>query len=112
MKPRIFTTAFPKVYLLLVQKAEKKGRTKEEVDTVTCWLILLHLTTKSYSFPDNTNLSHISLAEDLIRVIGVFCMQGNGVGPFVDSFYGRGSHCRGYTSVTISLGTWRLRFRG
>lgn len=38
MKPRIFTTAFSKVYPLLVQKAEKKGRTKEEVDTVTCWL--------------------------------------------------------------------------
>jgi hypothetical protein len=38
MKPRIFTTAFSKVYPLLVQKAEKKGRAKEEVDTVTCWL--------------------------------------------------------------------------
>lgn len=38
MKPRIFTTAFSKVYPLLVQKAEKKGRAKEVVDTVTCWL--------------------------------------------------------------------------
>ena len=38
MKPRIFTTAFSKVYPLLVQKAEKKGRAKEEVDTVICWL--------------------------------------------------------------------------
>ncbi len=38
MKPRIFMTDFSKVYPLLVQKAEKKGRTKEEVDTVTCWL--------------------------------------------------------------------------
>ncbi len=38
MKPRIFTTAFSKVYPLLVQKAEKKGRTKEEIDTVICWL--------------------------------------------------------------------------
>ncbi|NTW71323.1 MAG: DUF2200 domain-containing protein [Eubacteriaceae bacterium] len=38
MKPRMFTTAFSKVYPLLVQKAEKKGRTKEEVDTVICWL--------------------------------------------------------------------------
>lgn len=38
MKPRIFTTAFSKVYPLLIQKAEKKGRAKEEVDTVTCWL--------------------------------------------------------------------------
>jgi hypothetical protein len=38
LKPRIFTTAFSKIYPLLIQKAEKKGRTKEEVDTVTCWL--------------------------------------------------------------------------
>ncbi|SNT04590.1 hypothetical protein SAMN05446037_103527 [Anaerovirgula multivorans] len=38
MKPRIFTTAFSKVYPLLVQKSEKKGRIKEEVDTVTYWL--------------------------------------------------------------------------
>ncbi len=38
MKPRIFTTAFSSVYPMYVQKAEKKGRAKEEVDTVTYWL--------------------------------------------------------------------------
>ncbi|MEA4925969.1 MAG: DUF2200 domain-containing protein [Syntrophomonadaceae bacterium] len=38
MKPRIFTTAFSSVYPMYVQKAEKKGRAKEEVDAVTCWL--------------------------------------------------------------------------
>ncbi|WP_066833769.1 DUF2200 domain-containing protein [Collinsella ihumii] len=30
--------SFTKIYPLLVQKAERKGRTREEVDTVTCWL--------------------------------------------------------------------------
>jgi len=30
--------AFSKVYPLLIQKAERKGRTKSEVDTVICWL--------------------------------------------------------------------------
>jgi len=30
--------AFSSVYPLLVQKAERKGRTKSEVDTVICWL--------------------------------------------------------------------------
>ncbi len=35
---RVFRMAFSSVYPLLVQKAERKGRTKEEVDTVTCWL--------------------------------------------------------------------------
>jgi len=35
---RIYKMAFSKVYPLLVQKAERKGRTKSEVDTVICWL--------------------------------------------------------------------------
>lgn len=34
----IFTTAFAKVYPLYVQKAERKSRTKEEVDQIICWL--------------------------------------------------------------------------
>ena len=35
---RIYTTSFAKVYPLYVAKAEKKGRTKAEVDHVICWL--------------------------------------------------------------------------
>lgn len=35
---RIFTTSFASVYPLFIAKAEKKGRTKSEVDTVICWL--------------------------------------------------------------------------
>ena len=38
MKHRIFTTGFSKVYPLYVQKAERKGRTREEVDRIICWL--------------------------------------------------------------------------
>jgi len=34
----IFKMAFAKVYPLYVQKAERKGRTKEEVDRLICWL--------------------------------------------------------------------------
>lgn len=37
-KHRIFTTAFSKVYPLYVQKAERKNRTKGEVDHVIRWL--------------------------------------------------------------------------
>jgi len=37
-KHPIFTTAFAKVYPLYVQKAERKNRTKEEVDQIICWL--------------------------------------------------------------------------
>lgn len=35
---RIFATRFSKVYPLYVQKAERKNRTKEEVDQIIRWL--------------------------------------------------------------------------
>lgn len=35
---RIFSTPFAAVYPMYVQKAERKGRTKHEVDQVICWL--------------------------------------------------------------------------
>jgi hypothetical protein len=35
---RIYKMKFSRVYPLYVQKAERKGRTKEEVDEVVCWL--------------------------------------------------------------------------
>jgi len=37
-KHRIYTTAFARIYPLYVAKAEKKGRTKAEVDQVISWL--------------------------------------------------------------------------
>ena len=37
-KHRIFTTSFASVYPFYVQKAERKNRTKEEVDQIMCWL--------------------------------------------------------------------------
>ncbi|MDR1616039.1 MAG: DUF2200 domain-containing protein, partial [Syntrophomonadaceae bacterium] len=36
--PRIFTTSFSSVYPFYVQKAKKKGHTKEDVDAIICWL--------------------------------------------------------------------------
>lgn len=38
VKHRIFTTSFASVYPLYVQKAERKNRTKKEVDQIICWL--------------------------------------------------------------------------
>lgn len=35
---RIFSMSFATVYPMYVAKAQKKGRTKEEVDTIICWL--------------------------------------------------------------------------
>ena len=37
-KHRIFTTPVANVYPYYIAKAEKKGRTKAEVDTIICWL--------------------------------------------------------------------------
>jgi len=38
MSERFYTMIFSKVYPMYVQKAEKKGRTKDEVDAVIFWL--------------------------------------------------------------------------
>jgi len=35
---RIFSTAFARVYPMYVQKAERKNRTRDEVDEIICWL--------------------------------------------------------------------------
>ena len=35
---KVFAMKFSKIYPLLIQKVEKKGRTKQEVDEVICWL--------------------------------------------------------------------------
>ena len=37
-KPRIYTMSFGKVYPAYVAKAERKGRTQEEVDRIIHWL--------------------------------------------------------------------------
>ena len=38
MKDKIFEMAFSDIYPYYVQKAQKKQRTKEEVDEIICWL--------------------------------------------------------------------------
>ena len=35
---RIYGMPFAKLYPMLIAKAEKKGRTRAEVDEITCWL--------------------------------------------------------------------------
>lgn len=37
-KHPIFAMSFARVYPMYVQKAERKGRTKAEVDRIICWL--------------------------------------------------------------------------
>lgn len=35
---KVFAMKFSKIYPMLVQKAERKNRTKQEVDKIICWL--------------------------------------------------------------------------
>ncbi|HRK06099.1 MAG TPA: DUF2200 domain-containing protein [Chlorobiota bacterium] len=55
---RIYTTSFASVYPHYVAKAEKKNRTKAEVDTIICWLTgydeegLQHQITSGVTFQD------------------------------------------------------------
>jgi hypothetical protein len=75
---RIFTTSFASVYPHYVNKAEKKGRTKEEVDTIICWLtgynqeqlqqILNNKTTFETFFEDAPQLN-----ENVTKITGVIC---------------------------------------
>ncbi|MBE2288026.1 MAG: DUF2200 domain-containing protein [Chitinophagaceae bacterium] len=37
-KERVYKLVFASVYPLYIKKAEAKGRTREEVDTIICWL--------------------------------------------------------------------------
>lgn len=37
-RPRVFKMSFSSIYPLYIQKAEKKGRTKNEVDEIIFWL--------------------------------------------------------------------------
>lgn len=44
MTHKVFTMPFAKVYPMYVQKAERKNRTKAEVDEIICWLTGYDLT--------------------------------------------------------------------
>ena len=75
---RIFSTSFVSVYPHYVNKAEKKGRTKEEVDTIICWLtgynqeqlqqILDNKTTFETFFEEAPQLN-----ENVTKITGVIC---------------------------------------
>lgn len=35
---KVYSMSFAKIYPMLIAKAEKKGRTRADVDKITCWL--------------------------------------------------------------------------
>ena len=74
-KHRIFTTSFASVYPHYVAKAEKKGRTKEDVDQIICWLT-------------GYNQQALQQAIDLRHVFETFFAQSPELNPNVTKITG------------------------
>lgn len=77
-KHKIYSMSFASVYPLYVKKAERKGRTKAEVDEIICWLTgysqeeLNHQLEKETDFETFLNESpQLNPSRDLIK--GVVC---------------------------------------
>lgn len=78
MSHRIYTTSFASVYPLYVAKAERKGRTKEEVDTIIEWLTGYDETGLERQIEDQVDFdtffaSAPRLNEDRALIKGVVC---------------------------------------
>ncbi len=74
---RIFTTSFASVYPLYVAKAEKKGRTKAEVDEVISWLTGFDEATLAHHLSTRTTFEDFFAAATLhanaSQITGVVC---------------------------------------
>jgi hypothetical protein len=74
---RVFKMPFASVYPLYIQKVEKKGRTKAELDTVICWLTgynqqtLKQLIDKKTDF--ETFFAQAHLNPNVSKITGVIC---------------------------------------
>jgi hypothetical protein len=75
---RIYTMSFASVYPHYVAKAEKKGRQKEEVDEIICWLtgfskadLKAHLEAKTNVENFFAQAPHLNPSRSLIK--GVVC---------------------------------------
>lgn len=77
-KHRIFTMSFASVYPHYVQKAEKKGRTKAEVDTIICWLTGYDLQALQQTIDNKTDFETFfaqapQLNPNVSKITGVIC---------------------------------------
>lgn len=75
---RIFKMSFASVYPLYIQKAEKKGRTKEEVDTIIFWLTGYDKQTMQQQIDSNSDFETFFAHAPLINpnasnITGVIC---------------------------------------
>ena len=77
-KHRIYTMSFAGVYPHYIAKAEKKGRTKEEVDTMIFWLTGYDREALANIIENKTNFETFfdeapSLNPNVSKITGVIC---------------------------------------
>lgn len=75
---RVYRMSFASVYPLYIQKAEKKGRTKEEVDTIIYWLTGYDATTLQKQIENKTDFENFfaqapKFNPNASKITGVIC---------------------------------------
>ena len=75
---RVYKMLFSSVYPLYVQKAEKKGRTKAEVDTIICWLTGYNAQALQKQIDKKNNFEIFfeeapALHPNAVKITGVIC---------------------------------------
>ncbi len=75
---KIFKTSFASIYPLYIQKAEKKGRSKAEVDAVIFWLTGYDEQTMRQQIENNSDFETFfaqapRLNPDVSKITGVIC---------------------------------------
>ena len=75
---RVYRMTFASVYPLYIQKAERKGRSKEEVDTIIYWLtgydqqLLQEVIEKKTDF-ENFFINAPAMNPNVSKITGVIC---------------------------------------
>ncbi|WP_312192639.1 DUF2200 domain-containing protein [Sphingobacterium sp.] len=75
---RIYRMSFAGVYPLYIQKAERKGRSKEEVDEIIFWLTGYSPTSLQQIIDDKIDFEHFfkhapNLNSNISKIKGVIC---------------------------------------
>lgn len=74
---RVYRMLFSSVYPLYIAKAEKKGRTKAEVDEVICWLTGYNAPTLQQQIDKKvdfeTFFAEAKLNPNAVKITGVIC---------------------------------------
>lgn len=75
---RIFKTPFASVYPMYIQKAEKKGRTKDDVDAIIFWLTGYNKQTLQHQIDMNSDFQTFfaqapQINPNVSKITGVIC---------------------------------------